>query len=82
MGMAIKISGYNDYSIKMMNGILDIYSILLIFMIASILAKNFWVDAANCLIYAFLPGVSRRNIGRKYFAEKPVWFYDATLPSL
>lgn len=56
-GMAIRIFGYNDYSIKMLHGIMDMISILLIFIIASILTRDLWAGVASSLIYAFLPGV-------------------------
>ncbi|MFW9879261.1 MAG: glycosyltransferase family 39 protein [Candidatus Thorarchaeota archaeon] len=56
-GMAIRMFGYNDYSIKMLHGIMDLISILLIFIIASILARDLWAGVASSLIYAFLPNV-------------------------
>lgn len=56
-GMAIRIFGDNDYSIKLFHGIMDMLSIILIFMIASILARDYWAGALSSLIYAFLPGV-------------------------
>ncbi|MGD2090137.1 MAG: glycosyltransferase family 39 protein [Candidatus Aminicenantes bacterium] len=56
-GMAIKIFGYNDYSIKILHGIMDMISILLVFFIAFILVGNLWAGVVSSLIYAFLPQV-------------------------
>ncbi len=58
-GMAIRIFGYNDYSIKIMHGIMDMISIILIFLIASILTRDLWAGVLSSLLYAFLPGVVR-----------------------
>jgi hypothetical protein len=56
-GMAIRIFGYNDYSIKMLHGIMDMIAIFLIFLIASILTRDLWAGVLSSLLYAFLPGV-------------------------
>ena len=56
-GMAIRIFGYNDYAIKLLHVIMDMISIILIFIIASILAGDLWAGAASSVIYAFLPKV-------------------------
>lgn len=56
-GMAIRIFGYNDYSIKMLHCLMDIINILLIFLIAALLAENLWVGTISSLLYAFLPSV-------------------------
>jgi hypothetical protein len=56
-GMAIKIFGYNDYSIKILHGFMDMINILLIFFIAAKLTKNPWVGVLSSLLYAFLPKV-------------------------
>lgn len=56
-GTAIRIFGYNDYSIKILHSVMDMFSILLIFIIATILAGNLWAGTMSSLIYAFLPGV-------------------------
>jgi hypothetical protein len=54
---AIKIFGYNDYSIKIFHGFMDLINILLIFLIAARLAKNLWVGVVSSLLYGFLPSV-------------------------
>ncbi len=53
-GMAIKFFGYTDYSVKILNCIMDLFSIILIFLIASRLAGNRWVGLSGSLLYAFL----------------------------
>ena len=56
-GTAVRVFGYNDYSIKLLHGIMDLGSIALIFFIAFLLTGNYWVGAASSLLYAFLPTV-------------------------
>jgi hypothetical protein len=58
-GMAIQVFGDNDYSIKLLHGIMDLISICLIFIIASIFTRDYWVGAASSLVYAFLPVIVR-----------------------
>jgi hypothetical protein len=55
--IAIKAGGYNDYSIKVMNGILDLVVVAALFMIAARIAGSFWVGVAATALYAFLPRV-------------------------
>ena len=56
-GMALRVFGYNDYSIKLMHGILDLFSLVLIFFTALKLTRSPWPGLGACLVYAFLPGV-------------------------
>lgn len=56
-GMAIKIFGYNDYSVKILHGLMDMINILLIFLIAGKFVNNLWVGVFSSLLYAFLPKV-------------------------
>lgn len=56
-GLAIKIFGYTDYSIKILHDFMDMINIFLIFLLAVKFAKNLWVGVASSLLYAFLPKV-------------------------
>ncbi len=56
-GMALRVFGVNDYAIKLMHGIMDLFSILLIYLISVQLTRSPWVGLAACLVYAFLPAV-------------------------
>lgn len=56
-GLAIRVFGYNDYSIKRLHGVMDLGTIVLIFLIAFLLTGNYWAGAASSLLYAFLPTV-------------------------
>ena len=58
-GLSIRIFGYNDYSVKLLHCTMDMISILLIFLTATILARDLWVGVVSSLMYAFLPGVVR-----------------------
>lgn len=56
-GWAVKVFGYNDYSIKILNASSDMLSIILIISIGSLIAGNLWFGLSCGLIYAFLPRV-------------------------
>lgn len=58
-GMAVRIFGFNDYSIKLLHGAMDLLSILLIFLISTRLTKNCWTGLAGSLLYAFVPVIVR-----------------------
>ncbi len=52
----IKLFGYHDYSIKMINAFFGSLNILLIFFICLIMTeKNLWLSLSSALIYALLP---------------------------
>ncbi|MDQ1355416.1 MAG: hypothetical protein QG657_5726 [Acidobacteriota bacterium] len=56
-GKALRLFGYNDYAIKMLNAGMDLISILLVFLILSLLTVNLWTGAAGALLYSFLPAI-------------------------
>ena len=58
-GMAVKVFGFNDYSIKILHGSMDLLSILLIFLISTRLTKNYWTGLFSSLLYAFIPSIVR-----------------------
>jgi len=53
-GLAFTIFGQTDYSIKVLNGVLDIVNIVLIFLIGKAI-KTTWVGVVAAVSYAFLP---------------------------
>lgn len=56
-GAAVRWFGYNDYSIKLLHGILETSSILMLFLIAVSLTGSPWAGVACGFLYAFLPSV-------------------------
>ncbi|HLP61839.1 MAG TPA: glycosyltransferase family 39 protein [Candidatus Deferrimicrobium sp.] len=56
-GKALRLFGYNDYAIKILNSGMDLISILLVFVILSLLTGNLWAGVAGALLYSFLPAI-------------------------
>ncbi len=56
-GLALRTFGVNDYAIKLMHGLMDIVSILLLYRIAWLLTRSPWPGLAACLMYASLSTV-------------------------
>lgn len=54
-GWAIRLGGYNDYSIKILNASLDVANIVLLFIIASILCRTAWAGVFAITVFSFLP---------------------------
>ena len=52
---AIRLGGWNDYSIKSLHGIFDLANILLLFILAYLLSERWWNALIAPLLYAFLP---------------------------
>jgi hypothetical protein len=72
-GMALKIFGYNDYSIKILHGLMDMINILLIFLIAFMSVKNLWVGVVSSLLYAFLPHVISYTRSEMLYVESAIF---------
>jgi hypothetical protein len=49
--IAIRVWGYNDYAIKVLNAIMDIVIIILVFVIAGYLSGSAWVGLAAAAVY-------------------------------
>lgn len=56
-GWAIRIGGDNDYSIKVMHGVLDLFSLTMLTLIASLLCRSYWAGLAAPLLYALNPQI-------------------------
>lgn len=58
-GLAIRLLGYNDYSVKIFNVTADMINILLIFLIMFLLTKSKWLGIIPVLLYSLNPYVLR-----------------------
>ncbi len=56
-GAGLRLFGINDYAIKLIHGIMDLVSILLLYRIVRRLTRSPWPGLAACLVYASLPAV-------------------------
>lgn len=55
--MAIKVFGYNDYAVKLVHAGFDVASVVLIYLIAWRITRDFWMALIPSSLYAFLPYV-------------------------
>lgn len=55
--LAIRLFGPYDYSLSLLHVLMDLFNIILIFYITSMIAKNKWSGICSILIYAFFPGI-------------------------
>ena len=53
--LTIRLLGYNDFSIKIVNCSLDLASMALIYMILVSLTRSRWIGILTVILYAFLP---------------------------
>lgn len=56
-GMAMRVFGKTDYAIKILHGLMDLFSITLIFCITARLTRSGWPALAAAYVYAALPKV-------------------------
>lgn len=54
-GLALRIGGYNDYSIKVLNASADILNVMLIIAIGYLLTRKILFGLCAAVVYAFLP---------------------------
>jgi len=66
-GLAVRWLGFNDYSIKIVNAVLDLGTIILIFLVASRLARNLWVGVFTVPLYA----LQKRVLATQVLYEAP-----------
>ena len=56
-GLAVSIWGYNDYSIKILHASFDLINIIMIFILAVIVTRGYWIGFISSLLYAFNPKI-------------------------
>lgn len=53
--LSIKLFGYNDYSLRILNSSMDMLNLVLIFVIGVYLLRSFWLGLIPVALYAFNP---------------------------
>jgi hypothetical protein len=56
-GLGIKLFGYNDYSVKIVNSTIDTLNIILLFIIAALCTRNYLIGTIASLFYATNPKI-------------------------